>query len=344
MMTLKQVNASADALAGMYSAGTPIMTALNRMAMLQPSYAEFWQQAKAAVSQGGKLSAQLKLIWPQSLVNAITAGETSGKVEQSLIRIAETTEMQMQMQNDLSKLLAPMFLFIGGIGSFIFYMVFVLPNIGKVLASKSTSSIMQLSAWMTEIYQDYGIIIGISFLIVLAALISWSRTSEARQTVLTACLHIPFLREALRDLYFGIWANYMSLVVGAGLGTVHGLKLTTPILPVEMRTSMHQFIADLEDHNKSLTEAADLKQQHDDRALWWPFYVSQAFLMADSTGRVDEALLKVAPSLIKEGRKRLALATKTAWFIAIVCTAMMAVAPLIAYYIELGTAFRNSGF
>lgn len=343
MMSLKQINAAADALASMFGAGTSIDKIMKRMSSLQPAQREFWQKAQVSVEQGARLSEPLSQVWPSSLVNAVRAGEASGKIEQALAQIAETTELQLKIQAQVSKLGYP-FLLIGcGIGIFFFYMVVVLPNIGRALGTKTPSPMMQLSAWLSQLAANHGLVILGVVAIGAVMLISWIRSAEARTTILNWSMAVPGLRTALRDLYFGIWANYMAMMAAAGISTTHGLRLTQPILPEAMQESVQQFLHDLEVNHRSMSEAADPSLQTDDRAKWWPFYIGQAFLMADSTGRVDAALLKVAPSLIKEGSQLLAAVLKGFWVVSIFITAIVAVAPLIAYYWELGQAFNHSG-
>lgn len=343
MMTLKQINASADALASMFGAGTAIDKIMKRMSSLQPAQREFWQKAQVSVEQGARLSEPLSQVWPSSLVNAVRAGEASGKIEQALTQIAETTELQLKIQSQISKLGYPFLLMGCGVGIFIFYMIVVLPNIGRALGTKNPSTMMKLSAWLSEVAANHGFLIIGAFAVLAVMLASWIRSAEARSTVLNWSMAVPVLREALRDLYFGIWANYMAMMASAGISTTHGLKLTQPILPEALQESVQQFLHDLEVNHRSMSDAADPSLQTDDRAKWWPFYIGQAFLMADSTGRVDTSLKKVAPSLIKEGSQALALVLKGFWVVSIFITAIVAVSPLIAYYWELGQAFNQSG-
>lgn len=344
MMTLKEINAASDHLANMFSAGTMLDKVLARMMQLQPKKADFWRQAQNSVAQGNRLSESLALVWPPSLVDAIRAGETSGKIEQALRRITETTTIQLGIRSSMKRLIWPFVLILLGIGIFIFYMIAVLPNISRATGIKSESVMMQLSEHITQASSEHGVLIGIIAVLATVLLISWLRTSQAQINLLNASFSIPILREALRDLYFGIWANYMAMMSEAGLPTEHGLRMTQSLLPAPLQNSVSEFLNDLIINHKSMTEAADPSLHTDDRAKWWPFYISQAFMMADSTGRVDAALLKVAPALIKEGSQHLSQIIQVCWVLATIITALTGVAPLMAYYIELGNAFTHSGF
>lgn len=344
MMTLKEINAASDHLANMFSAGTVLDKVLARMVQMQPKRAEFWRTAQSSVAQGNRLSESLTQVWPASLVDAIRAGEVSGKIEQALRRITETTAIQLNIQASMKRLIWPFVLIVFGIAIFIFYMIAVLPNIGRATGIQSESFMMQLSARITQTTSEHGLIIGIFFAGLIVTIVSWLRTRQAQLNLLNASFSIPVLREAMRDLYFGIWANYMAMMSEAGLSTEHGLKLTQNLLPAPLQASVSQFLTDLIVNHRSMTEAADPNLHSDDRSKWWPFYISQAFMMADSTGRVDSALLKVAPALIKEGSQQLAQIIQFCWIVATLITALTGVAPLIAYYVELGNAFTHSGF
>ena len=344
MMTLKEINSASDHLANMFNAGTVPDKILARMVQMQPKQSEFWRTAQNSVAQGNRLSESLAQVWPASLVDAIRAGEVSGKIEQALTRITETTAIQLGIRTSLKRLIWPFVLILFGVAIFIFYMVAVLPNIGRATGIQSESFMMKLSAQISQIGSEHGLFLGVVLVGGILVLCGWLRSSQAQLSILNAGFSVPVLKEALRDLYFGIWANYMAMMSEAGLPTEHGLKLTQALLPAPLQTSVGQFTNDLIVNHRSMTEAADPSLHTDERATWWPFYISQAFMMADSTGRVDTALLKVAPALIKEGSQRLGQLIQACWIIATLVTALTGVAPLIAYYMELGNAFTHSGF
>src|SRR5665811_159172 len=94
-----------------------------------------------------------------------------------------------------------------------------------------------------------------------------------------------------------------------------------------------------------LSDSADLAKLaiDDPRTKWWPFYISNAFVVAEQTGTIDKELLRVAPALIKEGVRTLNRVVAFANVVALAVSALLIVSPLAAYYTEIFAAIRTAG-
>ncbi len=343
-MKLHEISACASAIGNQIKAGIPLDQALHRLVRMQPKYEEFWEQTAISVRSGQPLSDSLASVWPPALVGAVRAGEQSGKLEDVFTRIEETVALQMNLRQSMFRLAYPAGMGLAGLGVFLGFMVFVLPGLAKSLHTKSQSFVFELSSWLSGfVDQNWAYLLG-AVALGIAVLVSWLQTDEAKELILDAMLGIPVVKDALRDMYFGLWANYMAVMVAAGIATVEALKLTAVVLPVRMRSSIHAFERDLSANNFSMADAADLaKQSPDDpRSIWWPFYVSSAFMVAEQTGEIDAEMMRVAPSLVKEGIKTLDRVLAVANAVALAISAFLIVSPLAAYYVEIFTAIRQA--
>lgn len=345
MMTLKETGAAAAALGNQVAAGIPVDQALTRLVQMQPGYAEFWTRAALLVQSGRPLSEALVEVWPAALVSAVKAGERSGKLEGVLARIEENVDLQLSLRTTLFKLAYPVGMGLAGLAVFVGFMLFVLPGLAKSLATKSQSFVFELSTWMSAfVFENWTMLLAVGGAGV-AALIMWLRTPEAQGLILELLLEIPVVKTALRDMYFGLWSNYMAMMVAAGITTSEALKLTGSVLPAELKESIAVFERDLSANNRSIYEAANLSKlpAADARVKWWPFYISNAFLVAEQTGEIDRELLRVAPSLIKEGVKTMNTVIAAANVVALAVSAFLIVAPLGAYYTEIFSAIQQAG-
>lgn len=345
MMTLKEIGAAASALGNQVGAGIPIDQALSRMGQMQPNHTEFWLRAAQEVRSGGFLSTSLGEVWPSALVSAVRAGEHSGKMDQVFARIEETIELQLSLRGTVMQLAYPVGMGVAGIGVFLGFMVFVLPMLAKSLGrTESTSPIFQLSAWLSVFVLGNWVALAVGLIVGILALVAWLKTEEARNKILDVFLTVPIVREALRNMYFGLWANYMALMVASGISTTNALKLTAPVMPGGLRESVEVFERDLSVNNRSLFESADISKfsETDPRAKWWPFYIVNAFTVAEQTGLIDKELLRVAPALIKEGVKALNSVVAVANVIALALSGLLIMAPLAAYYNEIFAAIRTA--
>jgi len=346
MMTLDEIGASAAHLGNQIGAGIPLDQALSRMSLLQPRYLDFWGRAVQEIRSGRMLSQSLSEVWPEALVSAVRAGEHSGKMDSVFARIEETIELQMGLRVTIMKLAYPFSLGVAGLVVFMAFMVFVLPLLAKSLGRPGSAGLVfQFSAWVSVFVRENYIVLAIGLVAGVAALVAWLKTPEARALILELFLMVPLVKDALRDMYFGLWAKYMAMMIAAGLTTTLSLTLTASVLPRPLRESVEVFERDLSANNRTLSESSDLaKLPSDDlRCEWWPFYIANAFIVAEQTGAIDKELLRVAPALIKEGVKTLDRAVAFANLIAMMCSGLLIMSPLAAYYIEIFASIRTAG-
>lgn len=345
MMTLKEIGTAAGALGNQMQAGIPVDQALRRLVQMQPAYAEFWARTGLSVQAGRPLSESLAEIWPETLVAAVMAGERSGSLDTVFGRIEATIELQQTLRSKLAQLAYPVGMGLAGLGVFCGFMTLVLPGLAKSLNSKSKGIIFDLSAWMTAVFEEQWMLLLGGMIVGVVALVVWLRTPQARAALLEVCLGVPVVRSALRDLYFALWAHYMAMVVAAGIATTEALRLTAGLLPPGMGESVLAFEQDLAVNNRSMADAADPAKQADDdlRVAWWPIYIANAFIVAEQTGAIDRELLRVAPSLLKEGMRGLDRVISVANVAALGVSAALIVSPLAAYYVEIFAAIRQAG-
>lgn len=343
-MNLSEINSCASAIGNQIKAGIPLDQALHRLVRLQPRHEEFWEQTAIAVRSGQPLSASLSSVWPAALVGAVRAGEQSGKLEEVFTRIEETVMLQMNLRQSMFRLAYPAGMGVAGVGVFLGFMVFVLPGLSKSLHTQSHSFVFELSSWLSALVDQHWASLLAGLTLGIAGLVVWLQTEEARDMILDAMLGIPVVKDALRDMYFGLWANYMAVMVGAGISTTEALKLTAAVLPAKLRFSIFAFERDLSANNSPMADAADLaKQQPDDpRSIWWPFYVSSAFMVAEQTGDIGAEMVRVAPSLVRDGIKTLDRVIAVANAVSLAVSAFFIVSPLAAYYVEIFDAIRQA--
>jgi type II secretory pathway component PulF len=341
MMNLKDIQSACAALGNQLAAGISMLDATSRMARAQPAHADFWQDVRNGVASGRALSSYLQGVWPDTFVSAIRAGEESGSLPSVLARIEDTVQLQRDLTKQVMQLAYPVLSGLLGLVVFVFFMVQVIPSLSSTLGVGERGFVFIVSAWMTATVEQYGIFI----LVVLAGAAVgagyWCSEPVNRATIVDTVLRIPVIGDALKLISFGLWAHYMALIDSTGVPVTDGLKMTSSTLPVSLRQGMDQ-MAD-EAVVRGLADAADPdKQAEGDTRRAWPFYVSNAFLIAQETGRLDAELMRAAPAMLKEGKAKLAVAL---WFAntgALLLSALLIVGPLAAYYIQLGISLADA--
>jgi len=334
VMTLEEISESAFSLGVQLQAGVNIDDAFITLSKIQLKYEDFWLSAKASIQEGRKISVIMGDIWPKNLVGAIVAGEESGNLPDSLDRIVESIELQLKIKEEVGKLRYPFVIM--GIGLIIsLLLTFVLVPI-IIKSTSKNSTVHQDVGFITNVgnfVQGNWIAILITITGIIIALWKWYQTEEAKEQIMTFALGIPIIREALKNLYFGLWAYYMAMMTEAGITTLDALVMTEIILPRDMRESLTVFHDEIAS-NKSMSAAANLKEldDTDQRKIWWPVYISSAFIVAEQTGDIAAALLRIAPSLVKTGFRNLGNTVKTLHTIALAMAAMLLGVPYIIMY------------
>lgn len=337
MMKLADIGSAASALGNQLSAGIPLDQALNRMSILQPAHKELWLAATTNVQSGRVLSESLQSVWPDSIVAVVKAGEVSGTIDEMMKQIEETVELQLTLRGIIMQLAYPIGMGLVGLCVFIGFMVFVIPGMSKSIGSKSHSFVFDLSNAMADFAHTNGEVTLIGLGVGMFLLVNWLKTPEARNAVLDTFLGVPIIKDALRDLYFGLWARYMAMMAAAGITTIEALKMTAPVLPGTLAASVIAFEKDLTSSRRPMSECADLQKlsEGDPRKTWWPFYIGNAFVVADHTGAIDVELMRVSPSLLKEGKKTMERVVAIANVVAIAASAALIMSPLGALYTEM---------
>lgn len=345
-MSLQQVATSAGAIGNQVNAGIPLAQAVTRMARLQPTYAEYWQRTGSALAGGAKLSDSIGEVWPRTMIAVVKSGEESGRIGEVFNRIEQTVELQLVLRGKMMGLMYPLGMGLAGLVVFLGFMIIVLPMLSKSMGGKvSESLVFRTSNWLSTNVMENWIAIAATLGIGGFLLIQWLKTEEAGEMIMKTLMDVPIIKDALRDMYFGLWANYMSMMVDSGIPTVQALNLTAPVLPGELAESVRVFAKDVSANNRSLSDSADLEKLPltDLRARWWPFFISSAFIVAEQTGQIDKELSRVAPPLIKDGTRSLERFIGVMNVGALAVSAFLIVSPLAAYYTEIFAAIRTAG-
>lgn len=345
LMSISEISVSASALCEQIKAGMPLSQAVTRMVDLQPDYRDFWARTSLEVRSGRPLSTSLEEVWPDALVFTVRAGERSGKLHEVFVGIMENVEIQRMTLKKLRTLAYPGFALLGGIAGFIFYMVAVIPSAMSMVDSRHPSIVLQASMWISKTLQSTWLVLVIGAVAGGIYLYGWVRSQEGREQVMEWALSLPLIRDVIRNVYFGLWAKYLALVVSADIPLVQGLELTAPILPSVLRGSVEVFRADIERFNLPVSEAANLnsKQETDPRTQWWPVYIANAFMLGEDTGRFDTLLVAAGGTLIEKGRDAIPVITTTMYYIVVAVSAAMIMVPFLAYYLEMFSALRTIG-
>lgn len=342
MMNLKQIFESSSALASQFRGNIPMAEAVGVMPSVQPLYAEFWQEVARSIEAGNRLSDSLPTIWPEALVSAVVAGEEAGKMESVMTRITDAVRIQLDLRKALTKMVYPAVIGLAGMTVFLGVMVFVAPKTIKSFKAVNLNLVSQLSLLLEEVVKGYWMVILAGLAAAIVAGVRWGATEEGKNTILEAMLRIPYLGPGLSQLFFGLWAQYMSLMYSAGIALDRAILLTVKVVPESLQEGFLAFERDLTIGNKPVSEAADITRLTlNDPRQEWPLFVRRALVIGDKTGAIDTELSRVSPELVLQGVEKVNRAIFFSNLMATTAAGIMVSMSFVAIYSPILSAMRQ---
>lgn len=341
-MNLKEIKASASALASNFRGHIPMDEAVRTMVAVQPKYEEYWSDVERSVVAGNPLSQSLPTIWPDALVGAVKAGEESGKMEEVFAHITKATEIQLQLRKLLMKLTYPAGIGLAGVLVFILIMVLVAPNTARSFRAQDSNGITQLAFAMEAVFKPYWMMIlaGVAVASVLA--FKWATSEEGKGALTEIALQVPYLGPGLRDMYFGLWAEYMAMMSAAGITTDRAILLTVDLMPVSLRDGLVAFERDISVNNLSLEQAANVGAlRADDPRQEWPLFIRRAFIVGDRAGDLDGEMQRIAPELIQQGVAKISVSIELGNVGATVLAGLLAASSFAGIYAPIIGAAKS---
>lgn len=324
MMNLREITDSASDLASHIRCGVPTAEAVGVLAIAQPSYGPFWEDAARKVAAGNPLSDSLGEVWPAPMVSAIKAGEEVGKMDDVFSHVIDTLAIQAAMQRLLRKLIYPGLIALAGLVMFVLIMVFVAPSTARSFRASNANGITRLSLVMESFVLGFWPFIIAGCIGAAVAFYRWATSPAGKNRLIQWALQIPYFEQAVIDLYFGFWARYMAMMTSAGLPTSRAIQVTTPIMPESLRDGLAAFDHDISVRNLPLQDAANTqKMSAGDPRQRWPLFIRRAFITGDRAGSLDTQLLAASPELIRRGTERFEVILRGAEIVATAAAAAL---------------------
>lgn len=341
MMIPREIGIAASYLANMLRSSITLAQALDTLIKLQPHHAETWRKAVDTVKSGHPLSQALAGEWPDEHISALEAGEHSGKLEDVLEQIKISVKLQTNIGNLLKKLIYPLSIAGVGIVAFVLFMVFTIPNVGRSLGGRRPDAILSLAYAMESFFHAYWLPLLAGFGVALVALVTWARTEAAKNLFLGLMLRTPLLGEAIRNLYFGMWAQYVALLADAGIVITKALMIPLKVLPTRLHDGVITLVEELES-NAAVSDALDSESVIDDRAQW-PIYITNALIVGEQTGRADRLLREASPSLVDDGMEQFNRAMNWLSLASLALAGFLIALPMAAYYSQVFSGISTVG-
>lgn len=286
-------------LSAMISAGVPLLRALNSL----QNYAEgaAFKKILERVStdiEGGDSFADALDKHPSTFndvyVNMVRAGETAGILDEILKRLAIQQEKSATIRKKIKGAMSyPMVLIGITVLAFFGLMVFVIPQIGKIITDLGgpdaelpvlTKIMLGISAFIISYWWIVfpAIAGGIIFLL------RYIKTPSGKRIFHRIVMKTPAINTIIRKVAVARFARTYSSLIGSGVSVIEALSVSSHAIG----NSMYEDA--LDEAGERIKNGEQLSTVVGENTALFPPILSQMLAVGEETGQTDTVLLKVA--------------------------------------------------
>jgi type IV pilus assembly protein PilC len=285
-------------LSAMVSAGVPLLRALTSLEQHTESAAlkKVTGSVIRDVQDGAPLADALAK-YPNTFndvyVNMVRAGEAAGILDDILKRLAMQQEKNATMRKKIkSAMTYPMVLIGITIIAFFGLMIFVIPQIGKILTDLGgedaklpviTQVMLAISDFL--IHQWYIlvpiVVVGIVFLS------RYIKTPKGKSQFHHIVLKVPAVKTIVKKVAVARFARTFAALMGAGVAVLEALAVTSRAVG---NVVYEEALVDAADQVKNGATLSSIIEKND----LFPAIVAQMLAVGEETGQTDTVLIKVA--------------------------------------------------
>lgn len=325
-------------------AGLPLMTTLDvmREELDHAPSRELLEELGRRVQQGESLSdalAEHPSVFSPMYVRLVQVGETGGVLETVLAQLADMLDRQVDLRERVkSASIYPAVLLLVGVASVIIIVTAIVPRIIESLGAESF-----LLPWPTRVLMAVSGIIGACWWLLLlmgaGIVVGWRQLvlhGPGRHYWNAAKLRIPILGRLVRQVEAARFARSLGILASSGVTITEALTVVQDTIQnTVMRAAVHKLAESI----KSGESIARPLQ----RSRLFPPLLVQMVRVGESTGRLDEMLLRAAAVHEAEARvtlDRLVSVLPVLMILALACVIGFIVAGLVLAIVE----FQTTGF
>jgi type IV pilus assembly protein PilC len=285
-------------LSAMVGAGVPLLRSLSSLekhsedAALKKVLATVVKDVEGGMNLGDSM-AKHPTTFSDIYVNMVRAGESAGIIDDILKRLAAQLEKSSAIRKKIKSAMAyPMVLIFITVVAFFGLMLFVIPQIGKILLDLGgpeaklpgiTLFMLGISSFITSFW--YLIFPGIAAVIFF--FIRYIKTKRGRRQFHSIILKIPGINTIIKKVAIARFARTFSALMGAGVAVLESLEVTSRAVGNVMYEEAIKNAAVEVKNGRSLSAVVEKNEL-------FPPIVSQMLSVGEETGQTDTVLIKVA--------------------------------------------------
>ncbi|HTK39901.1 MAG TPA: type II secretion system F family protein [Patescibacteria group bacterium] len=285
-------------LSAMVSAGVPLLRALGSLeghsedATEKKIIGELYRDVQSGMSIGDAL-AKHPDTFNDVYVNMVRAGEAAGILDDILKRLAMQQEKSATMKKKIkSAMTYPMVLVGITVVAFFGLMIFVIPQIGKIIKDLGgpdsklpalTEAMLGISSAIT----NYWFIVLPIVAGLIYAIMHYIKTPKGKRQFHALILKLPGISTIVQKVAVARFARIFSALMGAGVAVLDALDVTAHALGNKIYEEA--LLGAIDDVKNGATLSSVIE-----KTPLFPPIVSQMLSVGEETGQTDQVLVKVA--------------------------------------------------
>ncbi|MFC1700226.1 type II secretion system F family protein [Patescibacteria group bacterium] len=282
-------------LSTMISAGLPISRALEVLSN-QSQHERFQKiilEILRSVEGGASLSMALSTypeIFPNTYQSLVRAGESSGKLDTILKRLADNMEAARELDSKFkSAMIYPSIVFVAMIGVFIILMIFVIPKLADMYKNlnvplpATTQFMISFSTFMVKyIYVFFIVIVGLALVIR-----SYMKSEKGKEMTSEIISRLPVFGNIIKQKDYASFSRTLSLLINAAVPIVEALNIVSTVM------SNQTFKKAVIGAGEAVEKGSALSEYFRSTTVFPPL-LAQMSNVGEETGKMDEVLERVA--------------------------------------------------
>lgn len=286
-------------LSAMISAGVPLLRSLNSLAdhAENPAFKKILNSIITDIQGGsgfGDALGKYPRVFSDVYVNMVKAGETAGILDDILKRLATQQEKNATIRKKVKSAMSyPMVLVVIMILAFFGLMLFVIPQIGKIITDLGgpdaklpllTQIMLGISAfllgyWFLWMPALVGGVFGIT---------RYLRTPGGKHNFHILILKLPPVNGIVKKVAVARFARTYSSLVGAGVSVIEAIHVTGRAIGNTV------YMEALDEAATRVKNGDQLSKIIEEREDLFPSILAQMLSVGEETGQTDVVLIKVA--------------------------------------------------
>jgi type IV pilus assembly protein PilC len=330
--------------ATMVNAGMSITESLKTLSEEEAnfSFSEVIRDIDFMVESGSNLSGAMSKypkIFSEIYIGLVKVGEASGKLDETLEKIATQLEKEYSLKNQIrSALIYPAFIFTTMIAVSILIVTFVIPKLRPMLEGAGVELPLgtKVMIFMSDIFINFWWLIIPVIIGAIIFLINYVHTSKGGRVWANIKIRVPIAGKIIRNIYMARFSRTFSTLVGGGVNVVESLEIAgNSIGSVIYNEEIVKISKDVK-NGVSLAEAFK-------KSEYISNIVKKMVRVGESTGTLDVTINKVAIFYEAEVENYINNLTKTLEPILIVIMGVGVAAVVSSVIMPLYDATRSVG-